>query len=435
MFNYNTKAHKFKFKFQGEVTVPGDKSIAHLAITLGSLASGVTQIGNFNYADDLAVTARTFQQLGAKIHTEVNTKAMVIKGLGHQLKPLDKPLNIENVGTLESLLLGALASSPNQYEIVGGDYLSKRPNDRLVELLQAMGASYQTLGENSLPAKITGSEDLKGIVYHQDISSAQIKSSLMLAGIYAKSDTTIIRKQATRNHTEVLLNYFGGDVSVDPATIVVHPGAHLKGQSITIPGDFSSAALYIAGALLSKGSQITLPRVSLNSTRIGLLNVAKQMGAHIYVDNRSVNSIEPYGDLIIKYQKLHGTKITNKQVPFIIDEIPLIALMASQASGQTVIEGIHDVHLQLGDRIRNMRVELAKLGIVMQVNDDTIVIEGDQEIKVKDDVDSHNDHRIAMMLCIASILTDSPFQIKNIESIDVSYPSFIADMNKVLVNK
>lgn len=433
MFNYNTKAHKFKF--QGEVTVPGDKSIAHLAITLGSLASGVTQIGNFNYADDLAVTARTFQQLGAKIHTEVNTKAMVIKGLDHQLKPLGEPLNIENVGTLESLLLGALASSPNQYEIVGGDYLSKRPNDRLVELLQAMGASYQTLGENSLPAKITGSEDLKGIVYHQDISSAQIKSSLMLAGIYAKSDTTIIRKQATRNHTEVLLNYFGGDVSVDPATIVVHPGAHLKGQSITIPGDFSSAALYIAGALLSKGSQITLPRVSLNSTRIGLLNVAKQMGAHIYVDNRSVNSIEPYGDLIIKYQKLHGTKITNKQVPFIIDEIPLIALMASQASGQTVIEGIHDVHLQLGDRIRNMRVELAKLGIVMQVNDDTIVIEGDQEIKVKDDVDSHNDHRIAMMLCIASILTDSPFQIKNIESIDVSYPSFIADMNKVLVNK
>lgn len=433
MFNYNTKAHKFKF--QGEVTVPDDKSIAHLAITLGSLASGVTQIGNFNYADDLAVTARTFQQLGAKIHTEVNTKAMVIKGLDHQLKPLDEPLNIENVGTLESLLLGALASSPNQYEIVGGDYLSKRPNDRLVELLQAMGASYQPLGENSLPAKITGSENLKGIVYHQDISSAQIKSSLMLAGIYAKSDTTIIRKQATRNHTEVLLNYFGGDVSVDPATIVVHPGAHLKGQSITIPGDFSSAALYIAGALLSKGSQITLPRVSLNSTRIGLLNVAKQMGAHIYVDNRSINSVEPYGDLIIKYQKLHGTTITNKQVPFIIDEIPLIALMASQASGQTVIEGIHDVHLQLGDRIRNMRVELAKLGIVMQVNDDTIVIEGDQEITVKDDVDSHNDHRIAMMLCIASILTDSPFQIKNIESIDVSYPSFIADMNKVLVNK
>ena len=433
MFNYNTKAHKFKF--QGEVTVPGDKSIAHLAITLGSLASGVTQIGNFNYADDLAVTAKTFQQLGAKIHTEVSTKAMVIKGLDHHLKPLDKPLNIENVGTLESLLFGVLASSPNQYEVIGGDYLSKRPNDRLVELLQEMGASYQALGENSLPAKITGSENLKGIIYHQDISSAQIKSSLMLAGIYAKSDTTIIRKQATRNHTEVLLNYFGGNVSVDPDTIIVHPGAHLKGQSITIPGDFSSAALYIAGALLSEGSQITLPRVSLNSTRIGLLNVAKQMGANIYVDHRSINSIEPYGDLIIKHQKLHGTKITNKQVPFIIDEIPLIALMASQASGQTVIEGIHDVHLQLGDRIRNMRVELAKLGIVMQVNDDTIIIDGDQKIKVKDDVDSHNDHRIAMMLCIASILTDSPFQIKNIESIDVSYPSFIADMNKVLVNK
>lgn len=433
MFNYNTKAHKYKF--QGEVTVPGDKSIAHLAITLGSLASGVTQIGNFNYADDLAVTARTFQQLGAKIHTEVSTKAMVIKGVDHKLKALDQPLNIENVGTLESLLLGVLASSPNEYEIRGGEYLSKRSNERLVELLEAMGASYKALGDNSLPAKITGSESLQGITYHQDISSAQIKSSLMLAGIYAKSDTTIIRKQATRNHTEVLLNYFGGDVSVDPDTIVVHPGAHLTGQSITIPGDFSSASLYIAGALLSEGSQITLPRVSLNSTRIGLLNVAKQMGAQIFIDNRSVNSVEPYGDLIIKHQKLHGTTITNKQVPFIIDEIPLIALMASQASGQTVIEGIHDVHLQLGDRIRNMRVELAKLGIVMQVNDDTIVIDGNQAINVKDDVDSHNDHRIAMMLCIASILTDSPFQIKNIESIDVSYPSFIADLNKVLVIK
>ena len=432
MFDFNTQPRKFKF--QGEVTVSGDKSIAHRAIIFGALANGVTQISNFTYSDDLTVTAKTFKELGAKIHTEISNKDMIIKGVDHNLQPVDHPLYIDNVGTLESMLLGVLASSTNQYEITGGHFLSSRPNERLLKLLRGMGADYQSTTDKVLPLKVKGSNELNGITYHQDISSAQIKSSLVFAGIYANSDTTIIRKLPTRNHTEVLANYFGADISVGPDTIVVHPGhADLTGQSLTIPGDFSSAALYIAGALLSPGSKIVLPKVGLNSTRIGMLNVVKQMGANIFVDNRTVKSVEPYGDLIIKSQKLHGTTITEKQVPFIIDEIPLIALMASQASGQTIIEGTHDVHLQISERIRNMRVELAKLGIVMQINDDSIVIQGDQKITVKDDVDSHNDHRIAMMLCIASILTDTPFKIKNIESIDVSYPGFITDLNKVLV--
>lgn len=434
MFDYNTQPRKFEF--QGEITVPGDKSIAHRAIIFGALASGVTQISNFTYADDLAVTAKVFKTLGAKNHTEISNKDMIIKGVDHQLRDTDQPLNVENVGTLESLLFGVLASSTNKYRVIGGDFLSNRSNERLLKLLKDMGSSYLPTSEKALPLDTTGSNELQGITYHQDISSAQIKSSLILAGIYAKTETRIIRKLPTRNHTEVLANYFGADVTIGPDVIVVHPGhTNLRGQSLTIPGDFSSAALYIAGALLSPNSKITLPRVGLNSTRIGLLNVVKQMGADIFVDNRSVKSVEPYGDLTIKSQKLHGTTITAQQVPFIIDEIPLVALLASQASGQTVIEGIHDVHLQISDRIRNMRVELAKLGIVMQVNDDTIVIDGDQQIKVKDDVDSHNDHRIAMMLCIASILTDTPFKIKNIEAIDTSYPGFIADLNKVLVAK
>lgn len=434
MFDYNTQPHKFRF--QGEITVPGDKSIAHRAIALGVLASGVTQISNFTYSDDLAVTARVFQNLGAKIHTEMSNKDMIIKGVDHQLQTLDQPLNIENVGTLESLLLGVLASSTNQYEVVGGKYLSQRPSDRLLKLLRGMGASYRSTTDQILPMQVVGSNDLQGITYHQDISSAQIKSSLVLAGIYAKTKTTIIRKLPTRNHTEVLANYFGADITIEPDVIVVHPGHDkLRGQSLTIPGDFSSAAFYIVGALLTEDSQLTLPRVGLNSTRIGLLKVAEQMGANITIENRSTKSVEPYGDLVIRSQKLHGVTINAKQVQFIIDEIPLIALMASQASKETVIEGIHDVHLQLSDRIRNMRVELAKLGIVMQINDDSIIIKGNQRITVKDDVDSHNDHRIAMMLCIASILTDQPFKIKNIEAIDTSYPGFIADLNKVLIAK
>ncbi|MQS74888.1 3-phosphoshikimate 1-carboxyvinyltransferase [Companilactobacillus halodurans] len=432
MFDYNTRPSKFKF--QGEVTVPGDKSIAHRAIIFGALAKGVTQISNFTYSYDLAVTAKIFQQLGAKIHTEISNNDMIIKGVDHKFKPLDEPLNIDNVGTLESLLLGALASSNNPYEIRGGDYLSKRSATDLLNLFKKMGANYQFLSDETLPLKIQGNDNLKGITYQQDISSAQIKGGLVMAGIFANSETKIIRKLPTRNHTEVLANYFGADVSVDPDIIVVHPGhSRLKGQDLTIPGDFSSAAAYIAGALISPDSQITLPKVGLNETRIGLLNVAKQMGAKIQIENRSVDSVEPFGDLIIKYQQLHGTEINAKQIPFIIDEIPLIALMASQAKGQTVIRGIHDAHLQISDRIRNMRVELAKLGIVMQVNDDYIVIQGEQKVVVKDDVDSHNDHRIAMMLCVASILTDTPFKIKNIEAIDISYPGFISDFKKILV--
>lgn len=434
MFDFNTQPRKFKF--QGEVTVPGDKSIAHRAIMFGALADGVTQISNFMYADDLAVTVKAFRELGAKIHTEISNKDMIIKGVNHQLKPLNHPLQIDNVGTLRSLLFGVLASSTNAYEVQGGKYLSQRPTSHLVSLLKEMGASYQPTTEQALPMQITGSNNLQGITYHQDISNAQIKSSLILAGIYANSDTKLIRKLPTRNHTEILANYFGADVTVDPEIITVHAGhSDLRGQDLTIPGDFSSAAMYIAGALLSEGSQITLPRVGLNTTRIGLLNVVKQMGANIGIENRSINSVEPFGDLVIKAQKLHGTVISAKQVPFIIDEIPLIALLTSQASGQTIIDGIHDVYLQISDRLINMRTELAKLGIVMQVHDDQIIVDGNQEIKVKDDVDSHNDHRIAMMLCIASILTDQPFKIKNIEAIDVSYPGFIADLNKVLVTK
>lgn len=434
MFDFNTQPRKFKF--QGEVTVPGDKSIAHRAIMFGALADGVTQISNFMYADDLAVTVKAFRELGAKIHTEISNKDMIIKGVNHQLKPLNHPLQIDNVGTLRSLLFGVLASSTNAYEVQGGKYLSQRPTSHLVSLLKEMGASYQPTTEQALPMQITGSNNLQGITYHQDISNAQIKSSLILAGIYANSDTKLIRKLPTRNHTEILANYFGADVTVDPEIITVHAGhSDLRGQDLTIPGDFSSAAMYIAGALLSEGSQITLPRVGLNTTRIGLLNVVKQMGANIGIENRSINSVEPFGDLVIKAQKLHGTVISAKQVPFIIDEIPLIALLASQASGQTIIDGIHDVYLQISDRLINMRTELAKLGIVMQVHGDQIIVDGNQEIKVKDDVDSHNDHRIAMMLCIASILTDQPFKIKNIEAIDVSYPGFIADLNKVLVTK
>ncbi|QFR70241.1 hypothetical protein LP238_11285 [Companilactobacillus paralimentarius] len=202
---------------------------------------------------------------------------MIIKGVNHRLKSLDDPLDIENVGTLESLLLGVLATSNNEYTVNGGNFLKKRSIDRLVVLLQQMGSNFQKLSNDYLPIKMQGSDNLQGITYQQDISSAQIKSGLVMAGIYAKTPTTIIRKLPTRDHTEVLANYFGADVDAKPDIITINPqNTHLTGQSLMIPGDFSSAAPYIAGALLSKGSEVRLPKVGLNSTRIGLLNVAQK---------------------------------------------------------------------------------------------------------------------------------------------------------------
>ncbi|WP_125712799.1 3-phosphoshikimate 1-carboxyvinyltransferase [Companilactobacillus kedongensis] len=430
MFNFNTQPKKYSLN--GEITVPGDKSISHRAIMFGSIAKGVTQLSNFSFSEDLATTVRIFKELGAKIHSEPSTKGMIIKGTDHSFNPVDKPLEIHNVGELESLLLGVLASVPQEYIIDGGDFLKKRPQNGLLDLLKQMGVSYDSTSEEALPLKTIGSDSLNGITYQQEISSAQIKSALILAGLFAKSKTTIIRKIATRNHTEVLANYFGANIDMNSKVITVDPKkTKLKGKNLTIPGDFSSASFYLVGAMLSKDSQITLRKVGLNPTRIGLLNVIEQMGGKITITNR-VNNIEPYGDITVGTQSLHGTTITAEQVPTIIDEIPLIALMASQATGKTVIEEVQDVYLQNSERVRNMRTELAKLGIVMQINDASIVIEGSQKVNVKDDVDSHKDHRIAMMLVIASNLTKTPFQIKNIEAIDVSYPNFISDLKKLV---
>ncbi|WP_125764181.1 3-phosphoshikimate 1-carboxyvinyltransferase [Companilactobacillus hulinensis] len=432
MFNFNTQP--MKYRFQGEMTVPGDKSIAHRAIVLASLAKGVTQISNFSFSEDLTTTVKLFQDLGVKMHVEPTTKDMIIKGSNRNFNPLTHTLNLNNVGELQSLIMGMLATTPDTYTLNGGEFLSKRPSDNLAVLLTDMGADLTRTSDDYLPLEITGSNNLRGITYQQDIASAQIKSGLIFASLFADSKTQILRKMPTRNHTEVLANYFGADITTDPNVITVNPqNTELTGQNLTIPGDFSSAAFYIVGSLLADNSHLTLHRVGLNSTRTGLLQVIEQMGGKIEITNRSKNSVEPYGDLTMVSQKLHGTTISAEQVPFIIDEIPLIALMASQASGKTIIEDIHDVHLQMSDRITNMRVELAKLGIVMTVNDDSIVIKGNQSIHVKDDVDSHDDHRIAMMLCVASNLIDTPLQIKNIEAIDISYPDFISDMKKVLV--
>ncbi|APX73404.1 3-phosphoshikimate 1-carboxyvinyltransferase [Companilactobacillus allii] len=422
-----------KYRFQGEMTVPGDKSIAHRAIILGALAKGVTQISNFSFSEDLSTTVKLFQDLGVKMHIEPTTKDMIIKGSNHEFNPITHNLNLNNVGELQSLIMGMLSTIPDTYTLSGGKFLDKRPFDNLALLLTDMGVGLNRLSSDYLPLEITGSNKLQGITYQQDIASAQIKSGLIFASLYADSKTEILRKMPTRNHTEVLANYFGADIVTDQNVITVNPkNTQLIGQNLTIPGDFSSAAFYIVGALLAENSHLVLRHVGLNSTRIGLLDVIKQMGGNIEITNRSNNSVEPFGDLTIVNQKLHSTTIGAKQVPFIIDEIPLIALMASQASGETIIEDVHDVHLQMSDRITNMRVELAKLGIIMTVNDDSIVIKGNQTIHVKDDVDSHDDHRIAMMLCIASNLIDTPFQIKNIEAIDISYPDFISDMKKVL---
>ncbi|WP_164966351.1 3-phosphoshikimate 1-carboxyvinyltransferase [Companilactobacillus metriopterae] len=432
MFSYNTPSQRYRLV--GEVTLPGDKSISHRAIMFGSQAKGVTQITNFTISDDLLTTIDVFKSLGAKINFEPFSKDLIIKGTNHQFLPIDKPLNVRNVGELQGLLYGFLASIDNPYTVTGGAFLENRLRDDVLDPLQKMGLKVNYVGQSKLPVEITGTDSLKGIDYTQDISNAQVKSSLVLSGIYGNSPTRIHRKYVTRNHTENLANYFGADIKTTPDLITINPlKQNLQGKDIFIPGDFSSAAIYIVCAILSKDSEIKVKNICLNSTRTGLLTVLESMNGTYELENLSVDKVEPYGDLIVKSQKLSGTVIPGKILPLIIDELPLIVLMASQADGDTVIEDISDAMVQIHERLKVMKEELEKLNIKIKNDGDKVIIKGNQKITLKGILDSHYDHRIAMMLIVAANLIDQSLQIKNIEVIDVSYPNLLNDIKKIIV--
>ncbi|WP_461215346.1 3-phosphoshikimate 1-carboxyvinyltransferase [Lacticaseibacillus sp. GG6-2] len=415
----------------GSLQVPGDKSISHRAIMIGSLAEGQTVIHNFLTSRDCISTQQAFRDLGVSIQrtgTEV-----IVYGVGmHGLKKPANALAMNNSGTTTRLMMGLLAGQPFATGLVGDDSLSKRPMKRVSEPLALMGAKIDT-EDGHLPATVHGTK-LHGADIQLQVASAQVKSALIFAGLQATGTTIVHELLPTRDHTENMLQAFGADLSVseDKMTITVNPTETLHAQEIQVPGDMSSAAFFMVGATLLPGSDITLENVGLNPTRRGLLDVLIAMGGNVEVDART-SAGEAVGNIRVRSAKLHPIELGAEQIPAIIDELPLVALLAAQADGISRITGAEELRVKETDRIACVAEELGKLGVNISELPDGFVIDGRTPWQTKDShLDSHGDHRIGMMLGLAALLVKAPLTLADADAVGVSYPQFFADLQTLL---
>lgn len=409
---------------KGTIEAPGDKSISHRSIILGALAKGITTVENILLAEDCNRTIECFKRLGVSISYE--NEKIVIKGEGPILKEPKEPLYFGNSGTTARLMLGVLAGQPFFTSVYGDKYLSKRPMKRVVKPLELMGANIDgRCNGQFLPLSIKASE-LKSIRYKMPVDSAQVKSAILLASLYAKGNSTVIEEGITRNHTENMLKAFGANVEIKANEITLKSN-NLIGANIFVPGDISSAAFFIVAALIVPNSLITIKNVNLNETRTGILTVIKQMGATYEISNRTMVNNEAMGDITIKHQSLFGTVIEGDLIPLLIDELPIIALLATQCEGQTIIRNAEELRVKETDRIKATVQTLNALGAEVIEARDGMIIQGKTSLlggKVK----SFYDHRIAMMAVIASLICENNVLIDELNSINISYPSFLKDL-------
>lgn len=417
----------------GTISMKGDKSISHRAIIFASLASGTTQITNLLESDDVIRTIKAFQAMG--VHIEKKNDLYVVESKGmKRLTPAVKPIYFGNSGTTARLIIGILSGLPFKSRVYGDPSLTKRPMNRVIKPLKKMGASiFGENGNDFLPLTIQGTQ-LHGIDYKLPIKSAQVKSALLLAGLLANSETTLTELDKTRDHTELMLKTFGGKIKVVRNTITIQPSTPLTGRKLTIPGDISSAAFWIVGALIVPESKILLENVGLNPTRTGMIDVLEKMGASLIKENLTVLSGEVCGDLVIKYQSLRATTINGHLVPRLIDEIPLIALLATQASGTTIIKGAEELRVKETDRIEAVVNVLSKLGANIRATDDGMIIKGKSSL-IGGEVSSYGDHRIAMMIVIASLIIKDEVKVDDLSSISISYPDFFEDLKQLTKGK
>ena len=362
-------------KLRGEITVPGDKSISHRSVMLGSIAKGDTRISGFLTGEDCLSTIDCFKKLGIDI--EVNGTDVTVHGKG--LKGLSAPaetLDVGNSGTTLRLMSGILSAQPFTTRLTGDSSIQKRPMGRVASPLGLMGAKITSENEKmTAPLTIEG-QRLHGIDYTLPVASAQVKSALILAGLYADGETRITEPEATRDHTEIMLNYLGADIRKEGDTIVVRPAAELTGKDITVPGDISSAAYFIAAALISKDSEVLIKNVGVNPTRTGIITAFKAMGGNIELTNERTVCGEPVADILVRSSRLHGVVIKGAIIPKLIDEIPVIAAAACYASGETVIADAAELRVKESDRIKTMAAELGRMGATVIQTDDGMIILG-----------------------------------------------------------
>lgn len=418
------KAHHLK----GEVTVPGDKSISHRAVMFGSLAEGTTEVLNFLQGADCLSTIDCFRKMGISI--ENTPEHILIHGKGlHGLKAPESVLDTGNSGTTTRLISGILAAQPFKTTLTGDASIQKRPMRRIMEPLSMMGADIISInGNDCAPLCIKGAP-LHGIHYRSKVASAQVKSAVLLAGLYADGITSVTEPTVSRNHSETMLNYFGASVQTEGTTASVYPNPDLHGQKVCVPGDISSAAYFIAAGLLVPGAEVLIRNVGINPTRDGILKVAQAMGGNITCLNIR-NEGEPTADLLVKHSTLHGITIEGAIIPTLIDELPVINVMAACAEGTTVIRDAADLKVKESNRIDVMVEHLRAMGCDITGTDDGMIINGGPPLHGAV-IDSHMDHRIAMSFAIASLIADGDTEIKGGDIVTISYPDFYKDLQKL----
>lgn len=417
---------KYIHPLKGEITIPGDKSISHRAVMFGALSKGTTEVTNFLQGADCLSTIDCFRRLGVEI--ENTTDKILVHGKGlHGLKKPDSILDVGNSGTTTRLISGILAGQNFETVLNGDDSIQSRPMKRIMEPLKLMGADITSIyGNNCAPLRITGSS-LKGIHYTSQVASAQVKSCILLAGLYADGTTSVTEPTVSRNHTEVMLRGFGANINCQGKTASILPTPELFGQKIEVPGDISSAAYFIAAGLIVPGSEILVKNVGVNPTRDGLIHVCEAMGADITLLNKRENGGEPVADILVRHSNLKSTTIQGAIIPTLIDELPMIAVMACFAKGTTIIKDAAELKVKESDRISVMADNLSRMGAHITATEDGMIIEGGYPLHGTE-IDSHLDHRIAMSFAVAALASEGETTIKDADCVKISYPDFYKDL-------
>lgn len=408
--------------FKGEITPPGDKSVSHRSLIIGSLARGTTAVSGFLNCDDTLSTANAMRMLG--IHVDIDGTDVEI--IGNGFSGLSEPADVidaGNSGTTTRLLTGLLSAQDFFSAITGDKYLRARPMKRVVDPLRQMGAAITGReGGNKLPLAIAGGR-LRGISYELPVASAQVKSALLLAGLYADGETEVIEPEPTRDHTERMLNYFGAEVLKNGKSIKITRQDDFKGRDVSVPADISSAAFFIVAALINKDSEILIKNVGINPLRAGIIDILRQMGGKIEILNRREVSGEPVGDILVKSSDLHSIEIKGEMIPRAIDELPVIAAAACFAEGETIIREAGELRVKETDRIHAMSTELGKLDARISEFEDGMSIRGGEPL-TGTGCSSWGDHRIAMSIAVAATRASGETHIDDADCVSVSYPDF-----------
>lgn len=415
---------------RGTIRVPGDKSISHRSIIFGSLAKGETKVYDILRGEDVFSTIQVFRDLGVSIQDDGDV--IRIQGVGFQgLQVPTAPLDMGNSGTSIRLISGVLAGQDFSVTMIGDDSLSKRPMDRVAIPLRQMGVEIAGQGERDCPPlHEKGTHQLQPIHYRLPVASAQVKSALIFAALQAEGKSTIIEKEKTRDHTEDMIRQFGGEIQVDGKTIHIQGGQEFKGQTVIVPGDISSAAFWLVAGLILPDSVIKIENVGINQTRTGILDVIQEMGGDLTVEDRDEKAVS--ASLTVKTSSLKGIRIDGELIPRLIDELPIIALLATQANGQTVIADAEELHVKETDRIQVVADSLNDMGATVVPTEDGMIITGPTPLHGAD-LETFGDHRIGMMAAIAALLvSEGNVVLDRAEAINTSYPSFFEDLETLL---